>query len=195
MKAEAVELENIVIRRAEDRVTVAKRREHVVDGIVTGTIVDLVALPLLLAAAALGVWMIVLGIRESDSLLLVPVGLVFVVLSAAPLYLLWWSQAAFFPYECRFRRNGDGKWLVQRRLGFLGSRWRVLDTFAVVARPTSSRGAWGYDLIVKAGRSRIMVTPPGVFTASKAEARRAAERACKAVAELLGAENRLEQWG
>jgi hypothetical protein len=194
MNTEDQALENILIHQAGDQVVVQTRREHKIDGMVTGAIFNLLGLPLLLSGIVLGCWMIVLTIIGDAPWFMILIGLLFVTFSAAPLYMLLWSQPAFFPYECRFKRDSESKWLVQRRLGLLTSRWRVLGDFSIVARPTHSKGDWGYDLIVKTDRSKIMLTPPGVFTPSKAKAHKVADLDCKTVAACLGVESYLEQW-
>jgi hypothetical protein len=194
MQTDDHKLENIHIRRTADQVIVAKRRERAADGIVTGTVIDLLGFPLLLGGMALGVWVTGRALLGMEPPLLILLGLMFVLFSAVPLYLLLRTQPAFFPYECRFRTDGNGNWLVQRRLGFLASRWRTPGPFVIVSRPAYSRGDWGYDLVLKTGRSNLMLTPPGVFTPSEAAAREAAEHDSAVVARCLAAESRLEKW-
>lgn len=68
MKTEDHKLANIRIRQTEGPVIVVKRRDHVVDGIVTGIIADLLRFPLLLGGLALGLWMMglaILGLKPS----------------------------------------------------------------------------------------------------------------------------------
>jgi len=194
MQTEDHKLENIHISRMADQIIVAKRRERAVDGIVTGIIIDLLGFPLLLGGMALGVWVTGRALLGMEPPPLILLGLMFVLFSAVPLCLLLRAQPAFFPYECRFRKDGNGNWLVQRRLGFLASRWRTTGPFVIVCRPAYSRGDWGYGLVLKTGRSNLMLAPPGVFTPSKAAAREAAEHDSAVVARYLAAESRLEKW-
>ncbi len=194
--SETKKLENVTIHisKPDNRITLATSTESLIEGIITGSIINILFFPLFLVGIAAGIWIIVLALVGKIPFLLIFMGVMFVMCSVAPLYMLIKSQAAFFPYQCRFKRSNEGQWYLQRRLGILNSRWQLLENFSIVAIPAYMRGDWGYGMMIKTDKRRFMLTPPGVFTESKVKARAIAEKDSQIVANYLGVDYHLEKW-
>ena len=165
-KSEAFDL----IRNGET-IVIAKRKENVVDGIVTGIITDLLVVPFLAGELILGIWMLVLTVTRDHSLLLGCVGVMFAGVSVFLLRLFLKSQASFFPFECRFKKDVDGGWVVQQRLWFVPFGWRRLGhDWTIQCYPTYRRGDWGYVFFIHSGKRRLRLASSGVFTDSRKQA-------------------------
>ena len=208
--------EGFVLCRDGDDDVVAKRREYVMDGIVTGIIVDLLAFPLLSASLILGVWMLVgtltrehafhlapqlnhfaspSVVRAAEAALPVLMGIMFAGGSVCLLPLLLRSQAGFSPYQCRFKKGVDGSWTVQRKLWFLSSPWRKLgDDWKIWCYPSYSRGDWGYLFLIKTKRARLVLAMSGAIADSKSHAKSEALKDLGALKALLGISGELKRW-
>ena len=93
--------------RSSEVIVVAKRREYVVDGIVTGIIVNALALPVLLVMLLAGLWLLVHTVTQEPSLLPGLMAIMFVGVSILLLRLFLKAEYSFFPYECRFKKPMD----------------------------------------------------------------------------------------
>jgi hypothetical protein len=204
------------LHRDGEMVVVAKRRENVVDGIVTGIIANLMVFPLLLGALILGIWMIVATLRDRHGFHFAPqfdhfaspalvrgaevalpvlMGIMFAGGSFFLLRFFLKLQFCFFPYECRFKKAADGRWLVQQKLWFMSFPWRRLGhDWAIFCRPAYLRGEWGYALFLRRGKTVLRLASSGAYADSKsgveAEARRDLTRLCT----LFGVSGELKQW-
>ena len=181
--------------RSSELIVVAKRRENVVDGIVTGIIANALSLPLLLIMLLVGLWLLVVTVTREHALLPGLMGILFVGVSILLLRLFLKSEFSFFPYECRFKKAMDGRWFIQQRLWFVSFPWRRLgQDWSIFCRPIWSHGDWGYNLHVRSGKTVLLLASSGVFADSKssveAEARRDLARLCG----LFGVSGELKQW-
>ena len=152
-KSEAFEL-----RHDGDLVVFKKRTEHLVDGIVSGIIVDLLAFSLLSVALILGIWILIVSltlkrpghfappfnhfaspeiVHAAQVALLPLMGILFVGMSVVLLRMIWFRQICFFPYQCRFKKAAGGLWAVQRKLWFLPYPWKKLGWLADLVLPFS----------------------------------------------------------
>lgn len=210
------EFEAFKLSRRGDLMIIAQRKEHVVDGIVTGLIVDLLALPLLVGGLALGIWMIVSSltsgqkghlnpalnnylpahvVRALDVAFIPLLGILFVVVSACVLWLFLRAQPGFFPYECQFRKDTGGTWKVRQKLWFVCSRWRALtDGWAIWCYPVYMRGDWGHCFRVKDGRTKLLLASSGAYTESKSDAYNEALKDMATLKTLFGVSGDFRKW-
>jgi hypothetical protein len=181
--------------RSSEVIVVAKRRENVVDGIVTGIIANALSLPVLLLMLLVGLWLLVVTVTQAHRLLPGLMGIMFVGVSILLLRLFLKSEFCFFPYECRFKKAMDGRWFVQQRLWFVSFPWRRLGHgWSIFCRPAYSGGDWGYTFFIRNEKTVLLLASSGVFADSKsrvdAEARSDLARLCS----LFGVSGELKQW-
>ena len=189
-KSEAFDLS-----RDGEMIVIAKRREHVVDGIVTGIIANLIMLPLLSVALIVGVWALVLTVTRERSLFLGLVGLIFAGGSLFLLRFFLKTQASFFPYECRLKKDAEGGWTVQQRLWFVSFRWRKLGhDWAISCYPNYSRGDWGYAFFIHSGGAMLRLASSGFFTGSKKQAEVEALKDLGALKGLFAVSGEMKRW-
>ena len=183
------------LARDGDVIVVAQRGRHVVDGIVTGILLDLVGFPFLTLFFVMGLWMLFVTVAREHSVLAAVMGIVFAGGSAGLFWLLLLVQPCLFPFQCRFRRSTNGVWAVQRKLWFLSSRWRNLGAdWAIWCSPFYMRGDRGCVFFIKSGRSKRLLMNSGVFTDSKGAAQCKALRELDFLKEFFGVPGEMKRW-
>jgi hypothetical protein len=210
-KSEAFDL-----RRNGEMVVVAKQRKNVVNGIVTGIIVDLMAFPLFSGALILGIWMIVAAltdrhgihfapqfdhfaspaiVRGADVVFPVLMGIMFAGSAFFLLRLFLKLQANFFPFECRFKRDADVGWMVQQKLWFVASRWRRLGRdWRIWCYPIYLRGEWGYVFFIRSGKAMLRLASSGAFADTKSRAETEARKDLDKLCALFGVLGESKRW-
>jgi hypothetical protein len=105
------------------------------------------------------------------------------------------AQPCFFPYECRFKKDAEGVWVVQQKLWFLSSRWRKLGhDWVIWCYPNYQRGDWGYDFGIRTGKTTLVLALSGVFTESESQAKAAALKDLAELKALFGVSGEMKRW-
>jgi hypothetical protein len=205
------------LHRNGEMLVIAKRNEHVVDGIVTGIITDLLAFPLFSIAFILGVWLIVgtlsgklegqwapsfdhfaspAIVRAAGAVLTVLMGIMFAGGAFFLFRFFLKSQPGLFPFECHFKRNGVGEWIVRQKLWFLVSRWRTLGRdWQIWCFPTFLRGDWGYKFFIRRGKTLLQLAAAGSYAERRNHAEADAKKDLDRLCALFGVCGELKRWG
>ncbi len=199
-----------------DLIVVAKRKEGVVEGIVHGIIVDLLAFPLFGVCFLVGIWILVSTLKDPHQGQVAPqfdhfaspaivhgaavvlqifVGIMF---SAGSLFLgrfLLKLQFCLFPLECRLKKGADGRWSVQQKVWFISLPWRRLSQgWLIRCRPAYLRGDWGYAFFILSGKTLLRFASSGAYTESKREAEIAAKKDLARLCDVFAVRRESIQW-
>ena len=195
MKTDYRKLKGFEFSRDGDLIVIEKVSGHVIDGIVTGIILDLIAFPFLTLFTVFGLWMLFRTATQEHSWLAVGMGLLFSVTGAGLFRLLLLVQPNMFPFQSRFQKTADGAWALQRKLWFLSARWRNLGNgWAIWCCPFYMRGDWGCTFFIKEAKAKRLLVCSGAFTGTKSAAQRQGLMELDFLKALFGVPGEMKRW-
>jgi hypothetical protein len=188
-------LKGFEFSRNGDVIVIEKISAHVIDGIVTGIIIDLIAFPLLALCIVVGLWMLFITAAQEHSWLAVGMGLMFSIMGVGLFWLLLLVHPGLFPFQCRFQKTANGVWAVQRKLWFFSSGWRNLgEGWSIWCCPFYMRGDWGCTFFIKETKAKRLLVCSGVFTASKSAAHREGLKELDFLKALFDVPGEMKRW-
>jgi len=163
--------------RGDARETViTKPSNHRLDGIISGIIVSALAFPLLFGAVALGLFMLYGAISGDAPMIIAGMGVVFTFGGLGLICLFASTLMNFFPVKWIIQRLDDTSWCMRKYVGGIRTFKCVCHEWSFRCLPSYQRGDWGYYFVIHCGSRKSVFSPPAVFSESKSDARRLAER-------------------